>query len=105
MEQLVSQSSWDSSPAWLARHFSATLAREVFWLDCRGTGEPAIVFPDGFGVGYFYHGIELPQYCGTLPSGHCSSDTLRFPEGSKTSPQNRLLPCARSSSVGPSVPA
>jgi hypothetical protein len=31
-----------------------------------GVGEPAIVFPDGFGVGYFYHGIELPQYCGAV---------------------------------------
>jgi hypothetical protein len=29
-------------------------------------GEPAVVFPDGFGMSYFYHGIELPQYCGAV---------------------------------------
>lgn len=29
-------------------------------------GEPAIVFPDSFGMSYFYHGIEIPQYLGMV---------------------------------------
>lgn len=29
-------------------------------------GEPAIIFPDSFGMDYFYHGIKLPQYVGIV---------------------------------------
>lgn len=30
-------------------------------------GEPAVVFPDSFGMDYFHHGTRLPQYLGRVP--------------------------------------
>ncbi len=29
-------------------------------------GEPTVMFPDSFGMSYFYHGTELPQYLGIV---------------------------------------
>ncbi|MEA5464835.1 DUF6745 domain-containing protein [Leptothoe sp. PORK10 BA2] len=29
-------------------------------------GEPAVIFPDSFGMNYFYHGTALPQYIGSV---------------------------------------
>ncbi|NJM48713.1 MAG: hypothetical protein HC860_23220 [Alkalinema sp. RU_4_3] len=39
-------------------------------------GEPAVIFPDSFGMDYFYHGTALPQYMGMVDPSRWRSEWI-----------------------------